>query len=50
MVEADREPARPAPDAHLARRLPLLLRLLFVVAAGAAVAILASYLLRQIGL
>jgi hypothetical protein len=50
MAEGERVPPPAAPPAHLSRPLPAIVRFLFVVAAGAAGATLASYLLRQIGL
>lgn len=50
MADDGLEPARQAADARAGRRLPALVRFLFAVIAGAAVAALASYLLRKLGL
>lgn len=50
MAENGPEPGRRAPDAPAAKRLPAPVRFLVAVIAGAAVAALASYLLRKLGL
>lgn len=51
MAEDDSGNHRPAPSpGRPARRMPAPVRYLFVILAGAAVAVVTSYLLRKIGL